>query len=243
MFLTVAIVIFTLVTLYGLNVGNFVIGVENISDRGEVNLALSINGNPDATVPRISAQGLHEQGDTTKGWIMDGKAENLVPGNGTKNDTDFGQYMAFSFYLHNKSDVTVDYTYRFELLAGDNDIHHVVRIWIIESDEEDNITSDLTYMYPEDNAADMAKYEEELRKQNEYDQEGNLIKDCYYVSEYFNTRTEVCFVEKTGFEAGAMKKYTVVIWAEGADPKCNADYKLLGETLKASMNFVGRAAQ
>ena len=237
--LTIAIIIFTLVTLYGLNVGNFVIGVENKNDRGDVTLALSVSGDPMSSLPRLSAQGLREQGDTTKAHIPD--LDVITKGSGSKNDTLDQTYMAFSFFLHNKSAIAVDYEYTFKIEKADNDIFEVLRVWIIESNEEDIVTDDTVYMYNE-TPENWAKYEEEMDRLTQYDAYGNIIKDYRYDAELFINETDVCRVESTNFRPGGKRKYTVVLWAEGCDPKCTTDYKLIDETLRASMLFVGRAA-
>lgn len=231
--LAIAIVIFTVVTIYGLNIGNFIISVKDANDRGDVNLVLSQYEDFSAKTPVLSAQGLREQADTTLSAIEE--PEKLVKGIGAKNDEVFKRYMAFSFYLINQSEGEVDYNYTFYIKEDSAKIVKVLRVWIIESNLDDTITHGRRNIYaePEPTEELQAEYEHNIGPVEYYETIPFVSAGQTVAS---GKDYEVCTQERKNFEKDGVTKFTVVLWLEGHDPLCSND--LLDSTLKCSMDFV-----
>lgn len=217
--LAIAIVIFTVVTIYGANIGNFIISVKDQNDRGDVKLLLSQYQDYSAASPVISAQGLREQADTTKSAIP--KESELVKNVGPHNDEIFKRYMAFSFFLINRSEGMIDYNYTFDIKSDSSFLYEVMRVWIIESDVSGNISNNTIYAYHE-------------TEENEAKYRANIGPEYYETTDYVN-QTQIAKQQRKNFAVDDVVKFTVVIWLEGHDPLCTNE--LIGATLKCSMDF------
>ena len=85
-------VLVVLITIYGQNVGNFVIGIEtNVRQ----SLSLSEDANFSKPTTRLSAPGIREQTHATLADIP----LDIENGSGSKNDYQKRRYFAYSFYL------------------------------------------------------------------------------------------------------------------------------------------------
>lgn len=227
--LTIAIVIFTVVTIYGMNVGNFIISVKDMNDRGDINLVLSQYEDYSAKTPLLSAQGLREQADATLSSIP--KKEQLVKGIGPKNDDVYKRYMAFSFFLINQSEGMIDYDYTFYIKEDTTFVREVLRVWIIESNPGDKITHDSIYANPETDE-NQRLFEQSIGQYEVY--YPALFRSAGQPLTSTNDY-EVCTQRRREFVQGAITKFTVVLWLEGHDPLCTD--ALIGSTLKCSMDF------
>lgn len=94
-------VIFAGFTIYGNKVGNFII---NVSNDG-AHIAATMKEDLSDLSSRLSVSGLEGQGATTYEDIP----RSIARGIGNKSDTVYQTYMAFSFYLVNKTERSVDY--------------------------------------------------------------------------------------------------------------------------------------
>lgn len=115
-------------------------------------------------------------------------------------------YIAYTFYLKNAGSNEIDYSTQIDIHAVAKAADHAVRVMVIKNGEET--------VY--------AKA-----------QKGSTEPEPDTVA--FLSKTKVLENVTEGFEAGAVDKYTVVIWLEGNDPECIDNIR--GGVVKMSMNF------
>lgn len=205
-----------LITIYGQNVGNFVIAVDGES---QLNLVLSETPGFEDPKSRLAAKGLKDISDATFGDVPDDIAE----GYGSKNDNFALRYFAYSFYIKNVSRTVVDYSVEMRMMECTKNADSALRVMII--------VDDVQKIY--------AKAKEWPAEQigQPADQGPTIVKD-YSTIPFLSAitlmaQTEVAFVRE------AVKKYTVVMWLEGWDPECTDSIK--GAVMRMEMLF--KAAQ
>jgi hypothetical protein len=202
-----ASVLFAGFTIYGTQVGNFVIAIDN----NDIAIALTENDDLSGQDTRITVKGLKRQGDTTYSEIPD----DIYEGAGTKNDTKTNSYMAFGFYLVNNSLRPVDYDFEVLLQSATKNAENAVRIMIIGGDGD---------------------YREIFAKAESSEEAAERLRDNtdYETTDFLDDRT-VCRKSVYGLESGASIKYTVVLWLEGWD--ADDTDGILGASLKMKMTF------
>ncbi len=206
-------IIIVLVTVYGQNVGNFVIGIES-----NVRISLSLSEYRDFRSPtsRLTAPGLKEQTHATLSDIP----ENIAEDDGSKNDYDKRRYFAYTFYVRNTSSVILDYDVEIALKKSTKGAESAVRVMVIKND----ITN--IYAMPKE-------YPEEKVGQPE-DHVGSGI-EVPYLTVPFATLATVMQQRQLNFEKDAVNKYTIVMWLEGWDRECVDDIK--GGIIRMEMLF------
>ncbi len=115
-------------------------------------------------------------------------------------------YIAQTFYLKNAGDEAVDYKAEINLLSSTLGADEAVRVMVFKNGEET--------VYAK-------------TRVDSDDPEPDTVP--------FAAQTKVMSETNQSFEAGAVDKYTVVIWLEGEDPECVDNIK--GGVVKMSMNF------
>lgn len=201
-------VLFAGFTIYGTQVGNFVVEIDN----GDVSISLSKYEDMSNQTTRITVQGLKKQGDATYGDIP----FDIYEGIGTKNDETNKRYMCFSFYLINNSERAVDYDFTLQIKEVTKNVDKALRAMVIAGEDE----------YREIFAA------EETSQASI----NSLMNNTDYKTTQFLSDTTVCVKTVRGLEAdGAFTKYTVVLWLEGWDEDCNNG--ILGSSIKMKMEF------
>ncbi len=239
-------VVFAGFTVYGANVGNFVISVED-----EGTLAVTIDEDPFADgaelTTRLNVNSLDSQTNITLSDIP----EDIASGMGSKNYD--GRYLAYSFNLVNVSDVAADYTATVYINECFNDADEIVRFMLLKGDETTEHgdiygRANDKYVYT-DSTGNFVYYEDEVTVKEE-----NGITEYYYEdtpltyissSDYVEQQagyTQIDFIDESTvleFEdqlsAYGYTKYTIVLWLEGWDVECtNEKY---GGTIKMEMNF------
>lgn len=205
----VFLVIFAGFTIYGDKVGNFVVTV----DQDDLKLSLSMREDLSDRSSRLTTEGMDNQGAATYSDIP----ADIVKGIGTKNDEVKRYYLAFSFYLLNESDRTIDYRMSVNVKAATGSILDVVRLMVIEG--EDGVREIYAKAEQDAQTADMLE-----------------AVAGYHSTDFVSDR--VLFERETyGLAAGDKIKYTVVMWLEGHDPLCNDE--LIGSRLKLQVDFYG----
>ena len=230
-FLSLACLIFMAVTVYGANVGNFVVGIKEADDRGDAKIMLSDRADYSSPTPLLTAKGLPEMADCSKETLGDDYT--LIEGIGAKNDTLLRRYMAFSFFLMNVGTEVVDISYVVTLFDDAKAVHRVLRFWIIENNPDSIIFNhNEVYAYERDlnnpeEAAEQAAYEAAIG--------GAIYKTKNFKDQSNPKNIVVCREKHTTLAPGNVIKYTVAIWLEGYEPRCNNE--LIGAKLKATMTF------
>lgn len=207
-------ILIILVTIYGQNVGNFVIGLET-----DVRSSLSLSETKDFKNPvsRLTAPGLKEQTHATLTDIP----EDIHKGDGSKNDNKKRRYFAYSFYVKNVSSIILDYDVEIILRKSTLNAESAVRVMVIKND--------ITNIY-----AKAKEYPESQRGEPE-DHEGTEIEEPYMTIP-FETAGTIMQETETDFAKDAINKYTIVMWLEGWDHECTDDIK--GGIIRMEMNFI-----
>ncbi|MBP5242285.1 MAG: hypothetical protein J6Z36_01165 [Clostridia bacterium] len=218
----ILLLLFAWFTFYGSRVGSFVIRIDGSNN---IQLALSKREDLSDAASRIVVDSLDGQSDGTYDDVDRNIAKSAV---GAKNDAS-RRYMAFSFYLLNRTTHAIDYTMSIDVLEVTGDLISILRVMIIEDDnpkEENTI-----YAVPEATLEDQRLLEESFRiyQNTFYATEDILPTDGQY--------TKIMEKNVLDFEGGGKKKYTVVMWLEGNDPQCTDER--LEEIIKMEMTFTG----
>lgn len=198
-------------SIYGNNVGSFVIGIEEAT---RLSLTLSENGDFEGAgiTSVLSADGLKNATNTTYGRIP----LDIDEGYGAKNDIGGKKYTAYSFYMKNTSSVAVSYGMSIKITDVHKAVDDAVRIMVITDGQRE------IYAKPKADGTP----------------EAHLDISVPYITTAFISATTVCSVETLIFSAGQVVKYTVVMWLEGWDEECVDEIK--GGAIKLSMQFSAR---
>lgn len=198
-------------SIYGNNVGSFVIGVEETT---RLSLTLSENGdfNGASATSVLSAEGMKYATNTTYSVIP----VDIEEGYGAKNDGERRRYTAYSFYLKNTSPVAVSYAMTIQITSLYKAVDDAIRVMVIK-DGQKNI-----YAKPKPDGTP----------------EAHLDISVPYITTAFLSSIMVCNVDTLVFNAEQVAKYTVVMWLEGWDDECVDDIK--GGAIKLSMQFSAR---
>lgn len=197
-------------SIYGNKVGTFVI---SIADENDVGLSLCKTENLSESTARLVVKGIKEQIPATYTDIP----SNITDGVGTKNDEKYSMYMAFSFYLINESDISIDYTMKLTITKATRNVDTAIRVMLIENDA--------------------ASGEIYAKKETSEENYAVLADNTSYTTEPFVSNEVVMKKTVSNFIEDAHTKYTVVIWLEGWDAECTNN--LIGGTIKMSMTFTG----
>ena len=201
-------VAFAIITFYGQNAGNFVISVDSIAlNRG---IILSTEPNFRTTSPRLMTEPIEEARDMTYSWL---KLEEVEAAYGNYVDIDY-DYVAYTFYLMNEGDESVDISYHIRITDVYNDLDTAIRILVIE----DGVRT----VY---------------QKEDTPDDDGNYPVYPESVPQSVNFLSETIVMRKlfTNFKPDQIKKFSVVVWLEGYDPDTVDD--ILGGMIRLQMNF------
>ncbi|MBQ9482409.1 MAG: hypothetical protein IJU84_09605, partial [Clostridia bacterium] len=151
----ILLIMFAGFTIYGNKVGNFII---NVSNDG-VYLTLSVKEDMSERTSRLTFSGLSGQGDAT---FIDIPSD-ISTGIGDKTDKSRLRYMAYSFWLINEGNASVDYIMDLNVIDTVGDPLSVLRVMVIEGDKPRDDASNVIFAQPEASAADKEILEIELK--------------------------------------------------------------------------------
>lgn len=211
--LAIIAILIILITIYGRNVGNFVVTVEA---QTQVSLSLSEYEDFREASSRLTADGLRDQTHATLSDIPD----NITETNGSHNDIEDKRYFAYTFYCKNTSSVVLDYSVDIVINKSTKGVESALRVMVIKNDIT-NIYAK-TKEYPE---SEIGKPEDHI---------GTGIEIPYTTIPFASSVTIMSQTE-TNFIKNAINKYTVVMWLEGWDNECVDAIK--GGTIKMDMKF------
>lgn len=198
-------------TIYGDQVGNFVITTEEKT--AGINIALSEYEDLSHQSNLLAAKGLTSQTNTTLAQIPFDVSDGL----GNKNDETFKRYMAYSFYLINNSDRTTDLTLNIQISELKRGVDSAIRVMFIVGNDERG----------------------EIFAKSQEDENGvslNVPEDSPYPTTMFLDRSTVMQQQFPGLGSGETVKFTVVIWVEGWDAQCVDS--IMGGSIKLNMNIM-----
>lgn len=203
-----------LITIYGQNVGNFVIAIEGQS---QLNLALSETEDFADPKSRLSAGGIKDITHATYINIPD----DIENGDGLKNDIKSKRYFAYSFYLKNLSGSLVDYETEIVIRETTKGADSALRVLVIRDGGRSIYAKPKEAPEPADQIGQPA------------DQGTQIEKD--YTTIPFASAITIMQERVAGIVMNAVHKYTIVMWIEGWDPQCTDD--IIGATLRMEMVF------
>lgn len=211
--LAILAVIIVLITIYGQNVGNFVVAIET-----EVQLSLSLSETPGFEKPtaRLAAVGIKDQTHATYADIP----ANIAELDGSNNDNAGKRYFAYSFYIKNTSSMTLNYTTEIILNKATKGADSALRVMVIKNDVQK-----IYAKAKETPLSEAGQPEDHL---------GTGIEVNYMTIPFFSSST-VMREHEMSFPKGAVNKYTVVMWLEGWDEQC-VDY-IKGAIMRLEMKF------
>lgn len=202
--------IFAAFTIYGNQVGNFVVSAGN---QGDIKLGLTLDPEMADVSNRLTISGLDNQRDATYSYIPN----DIYQGIGDKNDYRRNNYIAYSFYLVNLGESAVDYTVSLNVV----DVYHnpldILRVMMIVGED------DVRNIYAKPEAT----------------QEGvdRLQQNTDYTTIDFVSDSVLLHMQEYDLQPQQMVKYTIVLWLEGWDIEC-VD-QALGGRAKLALDFVG----
>ena len=212
LFLSICVIV---VTIYGQNVGNFVISIEQ--EASDLGLSLSEDPTFENQTVRLYAESI-ERATNISGFDI---PKNILEGDGAKNDYSrtLGRYMAYSFYLKNSGEVKMSYSSRVTIEEEHLEVSSAFRLWVIT--EANGVTN--SYLYAkEPNTGSFNEMEQKF---------ADAIKTPITTFE----EDEVFYMENHGFDVGDVTRYTIILWLEGDDPECIDD--ILGGYIRFQMQF------
>ena len=188
------LVIVSLLTFYGQNVGNFIMSLdEDLKER-----QIYMSETEDFLVPTASLQAGAVKGarDITYSMMH---IEEAVNNDGNYKDPYF-KYVAYTFYVKNMGEETTSLEYETQITVNKNDLDKAIRAMIIS--QIDGKRDDSIYMLPD---TEEAVYVD--------------MPECkYFINERLIMRERVDY-----FFPDQVLKFTVFLWLEGQDPDTTAD--------------------
>lgn len=207
-------VVFAGFTIYGSQVGNFLVSIDQDS-----NLNLSLFEDEQMGTPQeiLNFACVQDQTNATyqteHGMDITAEIENIEEGLGDKNDYKERKYSAFSFLLQNKSKVDANIEMEISIKAVNRNVDKCVRIMIIE----DGVRS--IYAAPKDDGT---------------------VENYPYETIPFAGPAQVVSKTYKNVPIDNVKKYTIVAWLEGYDEQCVDSIK--GGNVKMQMKFTAKQA-
>ncbi|MCF7930839.1 MAG: hypothetical protein K9L02_04975 [Acholeplasmataceae bacterium] len=202
-------VLFALVSYYGQDSGNFVMSVDySAYQRG---IVLSNDITFESRKPQLMTEPVSEARDITYSWI---KLPEVSSSNGSFIDPEY-DYIAYTFYIKNEGNETVDVVYSIKLSEVQNNLDESIRVLVIEDGVE-------TIFQKPDKADEFGNFPI---------YPSTLPETKYFLSETVVTRKKI-----TNFEPNEIRKYSVVVWLEGHDP--DTTDAIIGGMAKLQMIFV-----
>lgn len=194
---------FAVVTFYGQNAGNFVMSVDtSLRQRG-----ITLSDDYDFTVHKsqLLSDPIEDARAITYAWL---KREEVKDTNGNYKDPDH-DYVAYTFYLKNFGNETVDFVYYIRITEIYKNLDSAIRVLVIEDGVET--------MYMKEDLTE-TQYPSIMPR-----------------SENFLTSNTVMRKTVYNFRPSDVKKFSVIVWLEGYDPDTNDD--VLGGMIRMTMNF------
>ena len=197
-------------TYYGINVGTFVIQVE---DNNYQSLSLSIDEERLELTDRLSCPSLDRCTDADFSYIPTDIDEGL----GSKN-SDKGYYFAYSFYLINSGKLALSYQMDYNLLYTSRNLEKILRVMLVVD----------------------GKTEVYAASQDSGDAEPIIVEKKDNIIGYttaFASYTPPTIISHRNYDfgAGMARKYTCVMWLDGWD--MDQRNEMMGGKLKTEITF------
>ena len=226
-----------LVAYFGQYMGTFVISLDDTALA--LGIALSDDEEFTTSNSRLLVNPVNSANPTTFSDIDFAKA---VSTNGDMDKSDGNNYIAYTFYIRNEGNISVDVELNLDTVTVTNNVDKALRIAIIEGgyveggyDEENPPYGDLvkftkgTIFLKEDGHGDEAIVRT-IAKRFREDESGNRI---YYEKELYDSFTKEYLTSDDNFGnyviedfvPQEVRKFTIIFWLEGWDSDCNDQIK------------------
>lgn len=212
LFLSICVIV---VTIYGQNVGNFVISIEQ--ETSELGLSLSEDNSFENLSVRLYAESI-DNATNISGFDL---PDNIIEGDGAKNSNNgsIGNYMAYSFYLKNTGEVKMSYSSSVTIEEEHLEISDAFRLWIVEEYKGEKTS----YLYAK------------KPKNGVFTEREQKFSDAIKTPITTFEDDTVYYIENHEFDVDEVKRYTIVLWLEGDDPECIDE--ILGGYIRFQMHF------
>ena len=228
----VLLIALTGLSVYGNNVGNFVVSVDN-----DISISLSLSetgefGKIDSTSV-LATKGIKGITDTTYKFIP----KDIDEGSGLKSDTENSRYFAYTFYLKNTSEIAIGYSATLNINKATRGIEKAIRIMLI-TDATGERTSEIFAAAKADGTAEVLTADDAWVPEGEEVKDDVLDSQYDYVEPYTTTPwsgSRVAKLDVDSIEKDEIHKFTVVMWIEGWDEDC-VD-AIIDGTFEISMTF------
>lgn len=241
-------IVFLLLIIYGLNVGNFVISISRESNRS---LTMSLDPTFDNSTTRLVAEALPNAEDTTLVDIVYREDGSHILSEYTSLDGTYidpnGRFVVYNFHLRNVGRENIIYRATMNIDLDYKKVSSAVRVLLVRqtiNPETGEATVDKITIYAREQEDENGQ---RLYAPEEYTDEyfetylQMPIDELSIPAEYSTTQpflyNNVVFSYDTDepFNVGDIHKYTFIMWLEGEDKQCTND--LFGSSIKFSMNF------
>lgn len=194
------------VAYFGLNMGTFVIGLDDLAYKA--GLSLSVDPEFQSSTPRLLPKPCNNTWPIT---YADIDIEKAVSTNGDFIDERGLTYMAYTFYLRNEGNTTLDVLGSIDLTEVTKDLDSACRVMLIEESRKT--------IYYKDDGTDLNPLELTPRDEMQTFKSSSVIGETTIKD----------------FRPGEVLKYTIFIWLEGWDVECENDK--MGGQIKMDMRF------
>lgn len=192
-----AVIIF--VTIYSSQVGNFIISA---AQQNKYKISLSETPDFENPVTALTAPGVKNMTHCTLSWI---DLELIQSINGSANSS-VREYLAYSFYLRNDSEVIIDYNIRLIIESVYKNVLDAA--WTLVIETRGDVSTQTIY----------------ARGQNRGLPENSPLQpetgDGTFETTMFASNINVLNYNVKNLRVGETVRYTFVIWLEGEDPEC-----------------------
>lgn len=199
------------VTFYGSQVGNFVVGVTG--DASTVGLILSENSTFENQAPQLNGPSMSDVLPITYSQIV---PENVTEATDNAYISNEGNYMGYFFYLKNVGTEAVNVDVSMSVEKARKYVDRAVRVWIFVGEDDMNGT---IYKL--------------------VDSTSHTYSDDYPATVNFIDSSTVMRDTLLQFSPGEVMRYNIIFWVEGQDPDCidYDEFSILGGSIVFSMNF------
>jgi hypothetical protein len=239
---TIGIVIFMVIAFVGKLIGSFTISIKNSS----VNMALATDSKFDDSttfldVGKLPSLEVYTAPSLPSDEELDDSSTNGSIGRKTDLDGNVqGLYFfKYTFFLRNGGDATVEYKLDFAITANSKPVDSlyglddIIRIRWYDNEATSSDHNYLTYAkvsssYHVDEITGEVGYEECIAS--------DFSEGCIGYATPFASDSSILTKEVRGFLAGEMRRYTIVMWAEGSDPETSGS-KPAKSAMKLEINI------
>jgi hypothetical protein len=217
-----------LVAYFGQYMGTFVISLDDASLA--LGIALSEHEDFEISNSRLLVNPVNSANPTT---FTDIKFGDAVSTDGDMDKSDGNNYIAYTFYIKNEGNISVDVELNLNTITVTNNVDKALRIAVIEGgyvDEEGDVKFTKGTIFLKDDGHGDEAVVRTIDKFYRDDENGNRIyyeKELYdsFEKEYMTKDDNFGNYVIENFVPQEVRKFTIVFWLEGWDGDCTDQLK------------------